>query len=428
MPPTPFSLSRFFRENEGFLRNRWEASVHHLAANARRIGSDPMIFGEIGKLLMSLLSLVERKGTAEQAVDAEFKSIVSNLRDLQDRHQLSFTETVLCLFLVRNILRDIPPETLPPEARGEGGEAYSESFEQVSSLLNRLGIVFFEGSMRVKEDGGGGRDPLAIEYALLYERTRQAAITDRLTGLFNFGYFMDRLKEERMRAERYHRLLSIALFDIDHFKKYNDAHGHPAGNEVLKKIASILKEEAREVDIVARYGGEEMVLVLPETSRRRAVDLADRVRRRIEKTHFDKMETQPLGKITISAGVSTYPVDAGNEEELIRKADQSLYRAKSLGRNQVVGSEPLTKVTLRYRPAGAETKVALVGNFNNWDKDVDVMERQADGFFRFDIALSPGVYHYKFVLDDVEWILDPACSENAPDPFGGSNSVLRVKA
>ena len=76
---------------------------------------------------------------------------------------------------------------------------------------------------------------LAIEYALLYERTRQIAITDRLTGLYNFGYFLDRLKEEKMRAERYHRLLSLIIFDIDHFKKYNDANGHPAGNEVSQE-------------------------------------------------------------------------------------------------------------------------------------------------------------------------------------------------
>jgi diguanylate cyclase (GGDEF)-like protein len=239
---------------------------------------------------------------------------------------------------------------------------------------------------------------------------------------------MDRLKEERMRAERYHRLLSLILFDIDHFKKYNDAHGHPAGNEVLKQIAAILKEEAREVDVTARYGGEEMVIILPETSRRRAIDLADRIRRRIEETHFENMETQPFERITVSAGVSTYPVDASSEEELIHKADLSLYKAKSLGRNRVAVVEPPTRVAITYKPSREISKVALVGNFNNWDKDIDHMDRQRDGTFKAVLALSPGVYHYKFVLNDLEWVLDPLCPEKASDAFGGENSVLQVRS
>jgi len=256
MPSTSFSLARLLYGNESFLKDRWDTSVRDLGSRVNRFGTDPMIFEEIKNLVATLASLVERKGTAEQAVDAEFRPIISSLRDLQDRRQLTATEMVLSLFLTRDLLRGIPPETLPPEAKSPEGEAaYSEALDQISSLLNRLGIVFFDNAMIHGETKGGSQDVLAIEYALLYERTRQAAVTDRLTGLFNFGYFMDRLKEEKMRAERYHRLLSLILFDIDHFKKYNDAHGHPAGNEVLKKIAGILKEEAREVDVTARYGG-----------------------------------------------------------------------------------------------------------------------------------------------------------------------------
>jgi len=218
------------------------------------------------------------------------------------------------------------------------------------------------------------------------------------------------------------------IFDIDHFKKYNDANGHPAGNEVLKKIAQILKEEAREVDIVARYGGEEMVIILPETSRKRAAELADRIRERISLTHFEGMTTQPGGKMTISAGVATFPVDATSEEDLIKKADSSLYKAKSLGRNRVEAFDPPVKVPIRYKSHRELSKVSLVGNFNNWDKDADPMEMQQDGTFQFIIALNPGVYHYKFVLNDVEWIPDPACPERVHDSLGGDNSVLRVSA
>jgi len=231
-----------------------------------------------------------------------------------------------------------------------------------------------------------------------------------------------------MRAERYHRLLSLIIFDIDHFKKYNDANGHPAGNEVLKKIAEILKAEAREVDIVARYGGEEMVIILPETSRKRAAELADRIREKVSSATFAKMESQPLKKVTLSAGVATYPVDAANEESLIKKADSSLYVAKSQGRNQVVSFEPATKVTVTYKPSKPVNKVALVGNFNNWDKDVDLMDRQEDGSFRFVISLEPGIYHYKFVLDDDEWVIDPSNFQKSYDGLGGDNNVLKVSA
>jgi diguanylate cyclase (GGDEF)-like protein len=302
-----------------------------------------------------------------------------------------------------------------------------EALDQVSSLLNRLGLVFFESAMRIKEEGFT-QDILAIEYALLYERTRQIAITDRLTGLYNFGYFHERLREERMRAERYHRLLSLVIFDIDHFKKYNDANGHPAGNEVLKKIAQILKEEKRDVDIVARYGGEEMVLILPETSRRHAADLAERIRRRISETLFENMESQPSGKLTVSAGVATFPVDASDEDDLVQKADNSLYQAKTQGRNLVVAFKPSITVTLTYQPSRELAKVALVGNFNNWDKDTDPMTRHADGSFQFVISLNPGIYHYKFVLNEVEWIPDPANPEHVHDTMGGENSILRVTA
>ena len=231
------------------------------------------------------------------------------------------------------------------------------------------------------------------------------------------------MKEERLRAERYHRLLSLVILDIDHLKKNNDANGHPAGNEVLKKIATMLKQEAREVDIVARYGGEEMVIILPETSRKRATDLAERIRQRVSDALFDHMQSQPLGKMTVSAGVATFPVDASTEDDLIKKADNSLYQAKSQGRNQVVAF----KVPITYRPHREISKVALVGSFNNWDKDTDLMPRQEDGSFRFVIALNPGIYHYKFVLNDVEWIADPSCPERVHDGLGGDNSVLRVQ-
>ncbi|HVM32953.1 MAG TPA: diguanylate cyclase [bacterium] len=420
-------LNQFFLKNDGLLRERWRSSLHQLSQRLGQFSPDSRVFGEVRKLILNLVALVQSTGSAEQAVDLELKPIVSQLRALQTENDLSHAEMVLFLFFARDFLKDVLKDWMGSAPQGAKTDPpFLEGLNQVSKLLNRLGLVFFENSMRLKDEELSDQDVLAIEYALLYERTRQMAITDRLTGLYNFGYFLDRLKEERIRADRYHRLLSLILLDIDHFKKYNDTNGHPAGNEVLKRIAAILKEEAREVDIVARYGGEEMVIILPETSRRSAHELAERIRARIEQSLFPRMETQPLRRITVSAGVATFPVDAATEDDLIKKADKSLYQAKSKGRNQVVAFEPMIKIPIHYKPSREVSKVALVGSFNNWDKEADYMQRQADGSYQFIISLNPGVYHYKFVLNGVEWIPDPANPIREEDSLGGENSVLRV--
>jgi hypothetical protein len=124
--------------------------------------------------------------------------------------------------------------------------------------------------------------------------------------------------------------------------------------------------------------------------------------------------------------VATFPVDAANEDELVMRADNSLYKAKNNGRNQVVAYEPPHKVILTYQPESWVTHVALVGSFNNWDKDTDPMQRISDGSFRFVISLNPGFYPYKFVLNGSQWIPDPASTEKEPDNLGGQNSILRV--
>ncbi len=420
-------LNEFIEKNDGLLKERWQAAMGHLVQRLSQFTPESRVFNEVKKLILNLVSLVQSTGSAEQAVDLGLKPIISQLRALQTENQLTHAEMVLFLFFARDFLKDILKDLMGSAPQGSKTDPpFLEGLNQVSLLLNRLGLVFFENTMRSKDEDLSDQDVLAIEYALLYERTRQMAITDRLTGLYNFGYFLDRLKEERIRADRYHRLLSLIIFDIDHFKKYNDTNGHPAGNEVLKRIAAILKEEAREVDIVARYGGEEMVIILPEASRRSAHELADRIRFKIEQGIFPRMETQPLKHITVSAGVATFPVDAATEDDLIKKADKSLYQAKSRGRNQVVAFEPLIKIPVSYKPSREVSKVALVGSFNNWDKEADYMQRQADGSYQFIISLNPGAYHYKFVLNGVEWIADPANPIREEDSLGGENSVLRV--
>ena len=420
------TVGRLLADTDSALRRGWETSVEQFV---RRLGDSlkrPELFDDVRGLLLQLSALVDRPAFAVAEGDEALGGILEQVRQLQSRAGLRATDMAFLLFSVRDILRVALPMTSEEPPEEPNAPASPIPLDQISSLLNRLALVQFETDIRARPGLAVEQDVLAAEYALLYERTRQLAITDQLTGLHNFGYFLERLREERARAERYQRLLSLILFDIDHFKHYNDGQGHLAGNEVLKRIATILRAEAREVDLVARYGGEELVIVLPEATRRDATTLAERIRTRIWETHFEHMETQPLGRLSVSAGVATFPVDARDDTELIRRSDQSLYEAKAQGRNRVVSYLPPLKKRLTFRPQGMVDSVALVGNFNNWDKDYDLMYPVADGSYEFVISLNPGVYQYKFVLNGSAWIPDPACEERCPDTLGGENSVLRV--
>ena len=158
---------------------------------------------------------------------------------------------------------------------------------------------------------------------------RALAITDGLTGLANHRHFQDRLAEEFRRTRRYDLPLSLILLDVDYFKKYNDAFGHPAGDVVLKRVADLLKCAARETDIVARYGGEEFTVILPETDSIGASVLAERIRESIAEAVWDKRE------ITVSVGVVSVRLTSENGAELVEQADQALYTSKSNGRNRV---------------------------------------------------------------------------------------------
>jgi len=180
---------------------------------------------------------------------------------------------------------------------------------------------------------------LAIERTKLMEDTRKMAITDSLTGLYNHRYLFSRLDEEVERARRYHHPMAIVTFDIDYFKKYNDSHGHLQGNEALSLIGRMTKDNARQIDVCVRNGGEEFVVLMPETSKEVAFKLAERLRERIEAYEFKGQEKQPGGNLTISLGVSGLLEDSTDPIELMNKADQALYEAKRRGRNRVVAFE-----------------------------------------------------------------------------------------
>lgn len=174
---------------------------------------------------------------------------------------------------------------------------------------------------------------LEIKKVLLYEMVEKMAITDSLTGLYVRRYFYERLAEELERSKRYEFPFAFLMIDIDDFKKCNDLHGHLVGDYVLKEIARIIKEHVREIDIVARYGGEEISVVLPETNKANALAVAERVRKRIAENVFKAYDERL--QLTVSAGVAVYPEDAAETKDLIDRADEALYRAKKSGKNVV---------------------------------------------------------------------------------------------
>ncbi|MGQ9823932.1 MAG: diguanylate cyclase [Desulfotomaculales bacterium] len=164
------------------------------------------------------------------------------------------------------------------------------------------------------------------------------ASKDPLTGLDNRRQLMEALRNELRRAVRYCTPLSLLMLDVDHFKAYNDTHGHPAGDEVLRRLARLLEQNIRTYDRVARYGGEEFVVLLPHTDPKGAFAVAEKLRLLVERTSFPGEETQPEGRLTVSIGVASFPDHASQEDALLAAADRALYAAKAAGRNRVAAA------------------------------------------------------------------------------------------
>lgn len=173
----------------------------------------------------------------------------------------------------------------------------------------------------------------ALVTASLYRRMSTLAITDGLTGIYNHRHFHERLTEEWLRAERYRKPLSLVMLEADDFKKINDTYGHLQGDAVLRELAALLVRTVRDVDIVARYGGDEFTIILPETDIQGAITAAERVRRAVEAYPFASEEGTI--RVTISAGVASHP-PVSDRNALVRAADEALYTAKRQGKNRVV--------------------------------------------------------------------------------------------
>ena len=154
--------------------------------------------------------------------------------------------------------------------------------------------------------------------------------------MHNHRYFHQLLKAEISRSERSDRAFCLLMIDVDYFKLYNDALGHPTGDDALKFLAWLLKHHSRLSDMVCRYGGEEFSIILPETDILQGKVVGERLRRIVQETSIERQEVLPGGSLTISIGVACYPDDARAADEIVEKADQALYQAKRDGRNRVV--------------------------------------------------------------------------------------------
>jgi len=185
----------------------------------------------------------------------------------------------------------------------------------------------------------GPQVALALERAEWQERATEfqlMSITDPLTALPNRRYLEERLMEELNRSRRYDYPMSFLMIDIDDFKAYNDKNGHQAGDVALQITAHCLKGGLRSADVASRYGGEEFCILLPQTGISEAGAIADRIRQRVSTTQFPHGKTQPLGRVTISIGVSTFSTLVNTSENIIAAADRALYEAKNMGKNRVV--------------------------------------------------------------------------------------------
>lgn len=214
--------------------------------------------------------------------------------------------------------------------------------EELSHAAERIAAEDFSARAHVRGDLeiaqlAGSFNRMAEQLAASHHALRERARTDELTGLPNFRAFREVLAGEIERAKRYRHSFALLVFDVDHFKQYNDEFGHLAGNEALKIVAETIRTTLRTVDIAARYGGEEFVAVLPEIGAETLGATAERIRARVA----SMAPIQGSRRLTVSIGGSVFPTDGETAEELFEAADTRLYEAKGAGRNRVVVPEPV---------------------------------------------------------------------------------------
>ena len=213
------------------------------------------------------------------------------------------------------------------------GEPVTMLFEGVVAavfmIINGYSAVVFEGFRRER-----------LERRVLRQKLAEMAITDVLTGLYNRRHFEEILKAEITRIRRYGGHGTLVMIDVDFLKPYNDTLGHLAGDEGLRQLGTLLRSHLRVSDVLARYGGDEVALIMINKPKRDAFDAVERLRHVVEAHPFRGADILPFGRLTVSAGIAGCPEDGMDFEELVRKADTALYEAKHQGRNRVQMAVP----------------------------------------------------------------------------------------
>ena len=203
--------------------------------------------------------------------------------------------------------------------------AVKQSEEQIEALSHQTSLA-------------GERISLSLANLSLRETLRVQSIRDPLTGLFNRRYMEESLDRELRRAARNQQAVSVLMLDVDHFKQFNDSFGHQAGDTLLRALGDFMIQRTRGQDIACRYGGEEFTLILTGAPKAAAIKRAELLREELKRLVVEHA-SQVLGKVTFSIGISVYPDDGANAEELVRAADQALYLAKREGRDRIVVSQ-----------------------------------------------------------------------------------------
>jgi diguanylate cyclase (GGDEF)-like protein len=323
--------------------------------------------------------------------------------------------------------RDLTRSTVPEETARAIFRALAEHVKELSTALNRPIRIRTAALDLLDRLEKHLRDEGVVQESP-YESLVQMAFVDFLTGLPNSRSLSERFDSEIKRAARYGGLLSLIVFDLDGFKEINDHFGHLAGNAALKHVASLLRNFVRETDLAGRYGGDEFMVLLPETPKHVAERLAAEIQALIGATPLRLEGDRPL-PLTVSLGMASFPRDARTADLLMAEADGAMYNAKRAGRNQVCVSTPRTSAVLSHGPFAAQPyqSVHVVGDFNGWDRTAEPMLWDPPKkCFTIELFLAPGNYEYKLLLDKEKITIDPNNPESVYDGFDGRNSVLRV--
>jgi diguanylate cyclase (GGDEF)-like protein len=258
--------------------------------------------------------------------------------------------------MASELLEPVDPGPAPPRQRrasaGQDGDAYALATPMRallgSSDRGYLGVLSIARRMRAfsREEGElleylAGQAVVSIENANLHATVERQAVTDELTGLANARAFHTILEREIERSRRFQSPLGLVMVDLDDFKRVNDQHGHQQGDEVLASVAAVLRDLSRDIDAPARYGGEELAVVLPQTDSEGAALLAERMREAVERLQVPRVGEPGSLRVTASFGVAVLPGGAGSKDELVAAADAALYRAKRAGKNRVELAGPV---------------------------------------------------------------------------------------